>query len=69
MLSLLLLSLLHLFSYRLKTVFPPFLPAVTKLVSLFLINLPHHLLYLDMCDVTTYVTPIVGSFIIFLIII
>ena len=38
MLSLLLLSLLHLISYRLKTVFPPFLPGVTKLVSLFLIN-------------------------------
>ena len=22
--------------------------------------LPHHLFYLDMCDVTTYVTPTVG---------
>ena len=28
----------------------------------FLINyLPHHLFCLEMCDVTTYVTPIVGS--------
>ena len=48
-----LLSLLHLISYRLKIVFSPrytrlapFLPWVTKLVSLFLINLPHQTLCL-----------------------
>ena len=52
-LSFLLLSLLHLISYRLKIVFSPrytrlapFLPWVTKLVSLFLINLPHQTLCL-----------------------
>ena len=51
--SFLLLSLLHLISYRLKIVFSPrythlalFLPSVTKLVSLFLINLPHQTLCL-----------------------
>ena len=48
-----LLSLLHLISYRLKIFFSPrytclapFLPWVTKLVSLFLINLPHQTLCL-----------------------
>ena len=48
-----LLSLLQLISYRLKIVFSPrytrlapFLPGVTKLVSLFLINLPHQTLCL-----------------------
>ena len=48
-----LLSLLHLISYRLKIIFSPkytrlapFLPWVTKLVYLFLINLPHQTLCL-----------------------
>ena len=36
---------------------------VTTFLSFFIYCLPHHLLYLDMCDVTTYVTPIVGSLI------
>ena len=34
---------------------------VTTCLSFFIYCLPHHLFYLDMCDVTTYVTPIVGS--------
>lgn len=42
---------------------------VITFFSFFIYCLPHHLLYLDMCDVTTYVTPIVGSLIIFLVII
>ena len=41
--------------------------AVTSYVTTcpyFLINYsPHHLFCLEMCDVTTYVTPIVGSLI------
>ena len=52
-LSFLLLSLLHLINYRLKIVFSPrymllapFLPWITKRVSLFLINLPHKTLCL-----------------------
>ena len=42
---------------------------VTTFLSFFIYCLPYHLLYLDMCDVTTYVTPTVGSLIIFLVII
>ena len=34
---------------------------VTTFLSFFIYCLPHHLFYLDMCDVTTYVTPTVGS--------
>ena len=52
-LSFVLLCLLHLINYRLKIVFSPrytrlapFLPWVTKLVSLLLINLPHQTLCL-----------------------
>ena len=36
---------------------------VTTFLSFFIYCLPHHLLYLDMCDVSTYVTPTVGSLI------
>ena len=34
---------------------------VTTFLHFFIYCLPHHLFYLDMCDVTTYVTPTVGS--------
>ena len=34
---------------------------VTTFLSFFIYCLPHHLLYLDMCDVITYVTLTVGS--------
>ena len=34
---------------------------VTTFLHFFIYYLPHHLFYLDMCDVTTYVTPTVGS--------
>ena len=34
---------------------------VITCLSFFIYCLPHHLFYLDMCDVTTYVTPTVGS--------
>ena len=34
---------------------------VTTCLSFFIYCLPCHPFYLDMCDVTTYVTPIMGS--------
>ena len=34
---------------------------VTTFLFFFIYCLPHHVFYLDMCDVTTYVTPTVGS--------
>ena len=37
---------------------------VTTCLSFFIYCLSRHLFYLDMCDVTTYITPIVGSIIV-----